>query len=586
MANNSRCALHVGLVLAGLALPGCDAGEGPGQRVAVAIAPLSLPGVTNACFTLSVHNGMPAAGGELVWRQDGVCADDYGDGSGSVTYIGTCDASVPNANVVSLVLEDLYEGTPPTAMLGEGFVNPCPADRPCTRSVLCEENADAEVEFNLTVLRDAEQGFFDIAVNFADIFCSAKFDCVDAEGEPLTLLHDPVSGERAPTGVLGFACTSGDGETTWLHLDDIKITCDAGPTTTVDPHPEVCNDGATFADDDFAGPTWTTGYIAGGVDPGANSGAFAAAQVSGGGNTGDDPDPYLEVQITNRGNSTVHTYGLYPTATWDPSTQGPITDIAVSYDIRLRTILGTFLATNETGPVQPSQGGNAQFAIMQGGIVYAPSLGNVCPLETNCDTWRTRDESWVVASDIGTLSNAIGSPGAPPLNLVDGGPVTFGVLIGLSGGNINYDFHYTYEVDNFSVTLGVDCVTPQPGNAGPELPGTFQTAVYWGREQLPGLDKCYWNVALGWNFAEGGLGANCVLETRGTASPEAFPGGATPVDSTWPFIHWRIPVTDADGALACGAHGLDAGGGVTTEYTEGTRETFDASRECAPAAVP
>lgn len=156
------------------------------------------------------------------------------------------------------------------------------------------------------------------------------------------------------------------------------------------------------------------------------------------------------------------------------------------------------------------------------------------------------------------LSNAIlpiGAPAAPPLNLVDGGPVTFGVLIGLTGGNTNFDFHYTYEVDNFEVVLDTDCIEQQPGNAGPALPGTFQTAMYWGREQFDGLDKCHWNMAFGWNFADGGLGDNCVFETHGTVSPVAFPGGATPANSTWPYIHWHIDITDENG----GSHAARTG---------------------------
>jgi len=558
-------------------------GSDPGRKVAVAIAPLELPEVTDACFTLSVHNGTPGAGGQLVWTQSGICADDFGDGTGSISYVGTCDASVPNDNVVSLVLEDLYRGRPPAPLLGAGFVNPCPSDRPCRRSVTCQENTDAAVAFNLTVMRDANQGFFDIAVNFADIFCSAKFDCIDDEGGPLELLHDPATGKRAPTGVLGFACTAGPGETTWLHLDDVVITCQ-DDTTTVDPNSAVCSDEATFADNSFAS-TWVDGYIAGGLQPSANSGDIVTAQFAGGGNTSiGDPDPVLEATITNRGNSTVHTYALMPTATWNPSTQGPITKISAHYDIRLRSITGTPLPSGTTIPVSPSQAGNAQFAIEQGGFIYAPSLGFVCPAQTNCDTWRTRSGSWVVATQIGALSNRIGNPAAPSLNLTNGGPVRFGILIGLTGGNPNYDFHYSYELDNFAVELEVDCVEPVPGNAGAVLPGTFQTAVFWGREAFSGLDKCYWNMALGWNLGDEGLGRNCALTTRGTASPNELPGGVTRADTTWPIIEWNIHVTDENGTLACGAHALNVpGSGVTTRYTEGTGESFDQSRACLPA---
>lgn len=575
----------IGLIGFGLPVTACSevAESEPGRSVEVAIAPLELAGVTNACFTLSVHNGPPTAGGQLVWSRADICADDFGNGTGSITYVGPCDAGVPQDNVVSVVLQNLYDDNSTTPMGMDEYVNPCPADRPCRRSATCLENADVLVNFDITVLRDARQGFFDVAVNFADVFCSAKFDCTDGDG-PLELLHDPSTQTRGPTGVLGFACTSGTGETTWMHLDDIVITCQTA-TTTVDPNPAQCDDEATFSDSSFGSPPWVDGYVAGGLEPLANSGTIEVAQVIGGGNTGADPDPYLEATITNRGNSTVHTWALMPTATWNPSVDGPITHLSVQYDIRLRSIMGRLLPNGAPIPVSPSQGGNAQFAIVQNGIVYAPSLGFVCPSQTDCDTWRTRSGTWDVATQIGTLSNSIPA-GAATLNLTNGGPVTFGVLIGLTGGNPNYDFDYIYEVDNFSLSLEADCAEPQPGNAGPALPGTFQTAVYWGRESFANLDKCYWNVALGLKLGAGGLGNNCILETRGSASPIAFPGGATPTNATWPFIHWQVPITGPTGALICGSHAVNVPlSGVKTEYTEGTSESFDQSRECTAGVV-
>jgi len=40
------------------------------------------------------------------------------------------------------------------------------------------------------VVRAANQGFFDVAVSFDDIFCAAKFDCENADHTPLELLFD------------------------------------------------------------------------------------------------------------------------------------------------------------------------------------------------------------------------------------------------------------------------------------------------------------------------------------------------------------------------------------------------------------
>jgi hypothetical protein len=91
---------------------------------------------------------------------------------------------------------------------------PCQLERPCV------ENTDTLVEFNLTVMRDASQGFFDVAVNFEDIFCSAKVDCLDAN-----LLHGS-DGERDSTAVMAFACSAGEGSDTTLYLSDTYIVCD------------------------------------------------------------------------------------------------------------------------------------------------------------------------------------------------------------------------------------------------------------------------------------------------------------------------------------------------------------------------
>ena len=78
-------------------------------------------------------------------------------------------------------------------------------------------------------MRDAQQGFFDISVNFEDILCSAKLDCVPS------LLHRP-GGARDLTAVLGFACTSG-GDDTCLYTGPVTIDCDGDEyDTVVDPN--------------------------------------------------------------------------------------------------------------------------------------------------------------------------------------------------------------------------------------------------------------------------------------------------------------------------------------------------------------
>ncbi len=242
------------IVPAALAV-GCS--EGPsGPGVEIAVAPLTLPGIVDICYGLTVYNGDPATLAtpdtdddvDTVWALDGVCSTQYGnDDGGDITYIGTCDASAGN-NYVSLVLETVEVTAPGGSLAGNilddqdtevdgnpDFQNPCTAGEPCILDFPCIENADTLVEFNLTVLRRAEQGFFDIAVNFEDVFCSAKVDCVDANNDPITLLHDS-DGNRGPTLVTAFACTAGPGASTTLHLNNVVLDCaDTANDFTIDP---------------------------------------------------------------------------------------------------------------------------------------------------------------------------------------------------------------------------------------------------------------------------------------------------------------------------------------------------------------
>ena len=78
--------------------------------------------------------------------------------------------------------------------------------------------------FDIAILRAAQQGFFDIAVNFDDLFCSAKADCEYATNDPIKLLH-ATSGDRAQTLVMGLACTGGAGSDTHLYWQHVDITC-------------------------------------------------------------------------------------------------------------------------------------------------------------------------------------------------------------------------------------------------------------------------------------------------------------------------------------------------------------------------
>ncbi len=258
-----------------------------GPRVELQVAPLSLPGTRGVDYALAVLNAAPAdltqlfdVDGEvlaanapiLVWHQPSISSNQFGNGpGGAISYVGPCDATTGD-NWVALALNrvDVGDGhgsydatsgafaggadnllddqisaftsTPGSNDLDPDFENPCPYDAPCVLPFACEENADTRVVFNLTVMRDAEQGFFDVAVNFEDVFCSAKFDtCYDGD-LPIELLHgddtdtdlanaggDTLGDEpgRDRTGIFALACTAGPdtGVVTELLFGAIEVTC-------------------------------------------------------------------------------------------------------------------------------------------------------------------------------------------------------------------------------------------------------------------------------------------------------------------------------------------------------------------------
>ena len=217
-------------------LPACSDSSNHGDsRFDIAVQPLTLGTIEGATYAITVRSAAPAPD-NVVWSKADLTSDRYGDGRGALSYIGTCDAS-SNPHTVELVLQAL---SGPTGPLLEGtWENPAPADRPVIVEANCRENADTKVEINLTIMRDAEQGFFDVAVNFEDIFCSAKVDCQSE------LLHD--GDDRGPTVVVGFACTAGtsaDGaQPTWLHMTDLVLQCDGLPPLYFDPSATVGQQG-------------------------------------------------------------------------------------------------------------------------------------------------------------------------------------------------------------------------------------------------------------------------------------------------------------------------------------------------------
>ncbi|TNF30476.1 MAG: hypothetical protein EP329_13700 [Deltaproteobacteria bacterium] len=199
----------------------------PGARVAIAVAPLDLPGIGDATYTVTVRNG----GDEVVWTRE-VTSSAYGDGSGAFSYVGPCDADLAS-NTVTIELTHLYASGGAERF---DFDNP----GPLSRVAVCRADTDTPVTFDITLVREANQGFFDVAVSFADIFCSAKLDCIDQ------FLYN-AAGERDQTVIVALACTTGAGTATILHLDNLEVDCSDGTQTQIVPTAGPGNTGQTGA---------------------------------------------------------------------------------------------------------------------------------------------------------------------------------------------------------------------------------------------------------------------------------------------------------------------------------------------------
>jgi len=236
----TRRGLALGTLALALALGGaCDDAHREGDvdddaRLAIGVAPLSLPGVVDVDYRVRVLN----SDGAVVWERS-LSSSRFGDAAGGVSYVGSCDATA-SPNRVELEVEALHTAAGP--LDPATWQNPAPLGSPVGITTPCVANSDHLVSFNLTILRAAEQGFFDIAVNFDQIFCSAKLDCGEPDA-PINLLFTP-EGNRGPTMVMAFACTSGQDRPTWLWMRRARVHCEDGTTYTVHPSGGPGNAGA------------------------------------------------------------------------------------------------------------------------------------------------------------------------------------------------------------------------------------------------------------------------------------------------------------------------------------------------------
>jgi hypothetical protein len=263
--------LHLGSGALALMLGACA--EAPksddfgynGTGIAVSVAPLTLESLSDACYSFTVVNN----GGDLVvgrgpgaiqagWgaevtgtAADTVCASQFGNGDGGdVSYVAPCDADTGMENhTVTLWVDALCDSTFAGPLVKNGaanwsqpspnnssgicteiqpYQNPC-GSQGCTLPVTCEENADTPVTFNFTIMGQADQGFFDIAVNFDDVFCSAKMDDCNTEDQPIQLVFDTTETVLAPGG-----CPWGTG-LAYQNLSPAENTFDG-----TGPNPDGC----------------------------------------------------------------------------------------------------------------------------------------------------------------------------------------------------------------------------------------------------------------------------------------------------------------------------------------------------------
>lgn len=187
-------------------------------RMTVSVAPLDLGAdIGDAIFAMKVI----APDGTIAWNVPELSAANYGSGGGGFAYVGPCESGTTYR--IELVLLRLLDAAGHD-IPANTWHNPTSAERPLVQESLCRADADLPVSFALDLARTADQGFFDIGVEFDDVFCSAKIDCADDTGAPLKLLYRG-DGTRGDTVVMGFACTSGNGPT-WLYLDQLEVVCD------------------------------------------------------------------------------------------------------------------------------------------------------------------------------------------------------------------------------------------------------------------------------------------------------------------------------------------------------------------------
>jgi len=208
--------LALGLLMLGCGSSSDDGGEvGPGAgRFAVQTSALSELALGDAECTLTAVDGS----GGVAWEVVTDCSDNG-------LYIGPCQED-DNDYTLELVLNQLSDADGNLLVDGTDYLNPCPADQPCSQPAVCRANEDVGVEFELTILAiNGKGGWFDVTFDWCSVVCSAKLDCVEDLGPYDQGVVFALTCRRGVCDEAGF----------WQYLDVLTVTCDGGLTATIDP---------------------------------------------------------------------------------------------------------------------------------------------------------------------------------------------------------------------------------------------------------------------------------------------------------------------------------------------------------------
>ncbi len=98
----------------------------PASKIEIGVAPLTLPGVGDACYSIRITNDA----NQPVSNLTDICSSKFGV-NGGLTYVATCDANDSDnngsaVNTVSLKIEGLYANPGKISPITE-FINPCAA---------------------------------------------------------------------------------------------------------------------------------------------------------------------------------------------------------------------------------------------------------------------------------------------------------------------------------------------------------------------------------------------------------------------------------------------------------------------------